>query len=75
MVGFIFPDSYRQFAQAVKHKTRYVHAEGLRAFLATVMESSETRRVSIEQSRIFWRAQRGYAWSKAVPKAISSLSA
>jgi RES domain len=62
MATFISPDSYRQFAQAVKHRTRYVHADELRDFLTAIMESSEARKANIKKSRIFWRAQRGYAW-------------
>jgi hypothetical protein len=48
----------------MKQKARYVHDEEVRAFLATVMETSETGRDSIENSAVLWRAQRGYVWRK-----------
>ena len=62
MAEFASTDSYHRFAQAVKLKARYVHDEEVRAFLATVMETSGSRRDSIEKSVILWRAQRGYVW-------------
>jgi hypothetical protein len=64
MAEFASTDSYHRFAQAVKLKTRYVHDDEVRAFLAAVMETSETRRDSIEKSVVLWRAQRGYVWRK-----------
>jgi hypothetical protein len=48
----------------VKLKTRFVHDDEVRSFLSTVMETSESRRDSIEESSVLWRAQRGYIWRK-----------
>jgi hypothetical protein len=64
MAEFPSTDSYHRFAQTVKLRTRYVHDEEVRAFLAAVMETSETRRDSIEESSVLWRGQRGYVWRK-----------
>lgn len=62
MAEFVSSDSYHRFAETVKRKARYVHDDEVRAFLAAVMETSESRRDSIENSVILWRAQRGYVW-------------
>jgi hypothetical protein len=64
MAEFPSTDSYHRFAQTVKLRTRYVHDEEVRAFLAAVMETSETRRDLIEESAVLWRGQRGYVWRK-----------
>jgi len=64
MAEFASTDSYRRFAQTVKLKTRYVHDDEVREFLATVMATSESRRDSIEESVILFRAQRGYVWRR-----------
>jgi hypothetical protein len=62
MAEFASTDSYRWFEQAVKQRTRYVHDAEVRDFLATVMETSKTRKDTIEKSVVLWRAQRGYSW-------------
>jgi hypothetical protein len=62
MAEFSSTDSYRQFEQAVKFETRYVHDAEVQDFLATVIETSQTRKDSIEESTVHWRAQRGYIW-------------
>jgi hypothetical protein len=64
MAEFASTDSYYRFAHTVKLKARYVHDQEVRGFLASVMETSETRRDSIEKSVVLWRAQRGYVWRK-----------
>src|SRR5438132_5731421 len=62
MTEFAFTDSYYRFAQAVTRKSRYIQDDEIRAFLATVMETSAARKDSIEKSSIWFRAQRGYTW-------------
>jgi hypothetical protein len=62
MADFSSIDSFRQFEQAVKRETRYVFHGAVRDFLAAVMETSQTRKESIDLSTILWRAQRGYKW-------------
>jgi hypothetical protein len=64
MSEFPFTDSYHRFAQAVKQEARYVHDDEVKDFLAAVMETSESRKDSIEKSVVLWRAQRGYVWRK-----------
>jgi hypothetical protein len=64
MAEFTSTDSYHRFEYAVTKKARYVHDKEVRAFLAAVMETSETRKDSIDQSSVLWRAQRGYVWRK-----------
>jgi len=64
MAEFAFTDSYHRFAKTVKLKSRYVHDDEVREFLKTVMATSESRRDSIENSVILFRAQRGYVWRK-----------
>jgi hypothetical protein len=48
----------------VKLKARFVHDDEVPSFLSTVMETSESRRDSIEESSELWRAQRGHIWRK-----------
>jgi hypothetical protein len=62
MAEFSSTESYRRFEQAVKRETRYVYNSEVRDFLAAVMETSETRKNSIEKSTVLWRAQKGYTW-------------
>jgi RES domain len=64
MAEFASTDSYHRFSQTVKLKARYVHDDEVREFLATVMATSESRRDSLEESAILFRAQRGYVWRK-----------
>lgn len=67
MAEFSSTDSYRRFEQAVKRETRYVYNGEVRDFLAAVVETSKTRKDSIEKSSILWRAQRGYTWRTENP--------
>ena len=60
MAEFSSTDSYRRFAQTVKRETRYVYDAEVRDFLLTVIETSRTRKDSIEKATVLWRAQRGY---------------
>lgn len=64
MAEFSSTDSYHRFGQTVRLKTRYVHDDEVREFLATVMATSESRRDSSEKSVILFRAQRGYVWRR-----------
>lgn len=64
MAEFASTDAYHRFAETLKLKTRFVHDDAIRAFLATVMETSKSRRDSIEKSAVLFRAQRGYEWRK-----------
>jgi len=63
MAEFSSPESYRRFEQTVKRETRYVFDKEVRHFLAAVMETSQTRKESIDKGTVLWRAQRGYTWS------------
>jgi hypothetical protein len=62
MAEFDSPDSYHRFEQTVKRKARYIHDDEIRSFLATVIETSEIRKNTIEDASVMWRAQRGYTW-------------
>lgn len=62
MVEFSSTDSYHRFEQTVKRTTRYIYDSEIRDFLATVMETSKTKKDIIEKSSVLWRAQRGYTW-------------
>jgi hypothetical protein len=64
MAEFPSPNSYRNFEQAVKLASRYVHDAEVREFLSTVIDTSAIRRVVIPGGGFLWRAQRGYIWSK-----------
>ncbi|MBZ5506078.1 MAG: RES family NAD+ phosphorylase [Acidobacteriia bacterium] len=64
MAEFASAHSYRQFEYTVKHKTRYFHDEQVRAFLNTVLETSQSRKESIKKFSVLFRAQRGYTWRK-----------
>ena len=48
-------------------ETRYVYDGEVRDFLVAVIETSQTRKDSIEKSTVLWRAQRGYAWRTENP--------
>lgn len=54
--------SYWNFARSVSRDFRYVRTPKVEAFLATVLETSQSRRTEIPQGRLFWRAQLGHAW-------------
>src|ERR1700691_693450 len=62
MTEFASSRDYFRFAVSVTQKARYVHEGEVRAFLATVVATSEARRDSIAKGTILWRAQRGYEW-------------
>lgn len=62
MAEFASTDSYHLFEQAVKRSTRYVYSDEVKMFLATVLETSKSRKDSIEKSAVLFRAQRGYTW-------------
>lgn len=54
--------SYWNFARAVKREFRYIRSAEIEAFLASVLATSESRRVNLPEGRLFWRAQVGYDW-------------
>jgi hypothetical protein len=59
MPGFKSVNSYRDFADSVKSRARYMHTDEVQEFLETVMETSESRRKTLKKGRILARAQRG----------------
>ena len=56
--------SYWQFARSVSRDFRYVRSSETEEFLATVLETSHARRVTIPAERLFWRAQLGHDWRR-----------
>jgi hypothetical protein len=54
--------SYWNFARSVSREYRYIRSPEDEAFLATVLASSEARRIEIPKGRLFWRAQVGHDW-------------
>ncbi|GAB6091391.1 RES family NAD+ phosphorylase [Spirochaeta dissipatitropha] len=54
--------SYEAFKAAVTSRRRYVFDEETQAFLAELVASSQSRQVTIETGRNFWRAQLGGGW-------------
>lgn len=59
MTEFATVYGYLNFERSVKQKARYIHDEQTRTFLRTVMETSESRRKTLQRDQILWRAQRG----------------
>jgi RES domain-containing protein len=60
MTEFATVYGYLNFERSVKQKARYIHDEQTRIFLKTVMETSESRRKTLQKDQILWRAQRGF---------------
>jgi RES domain-containing protein len=60
MTEFATVYGYLNFERSVKQKARYIHDEQTRVFLRTVMETSESRRKTLQKDQILWRAQRGF---------------
>jgi RES domain len=54
--------SYWNFARSVSRDYRYIRSREDEAFLATVLETSQSRRVEISKNRLYWRAQVGHGW-------------
>ena len=54
--------SFWNFERAGTREYRYVRSAEVEDFLATVLATSEARRVSIPEGRLFWRAQLGHGW-------------
>ncbi len=54
--------SFWNFERSVTREYRYVRSAEVEDFLATVLVTSEARRVSIPEGRLFWRAQLGHGW-------------
>src|SRR5690242_3397896 len=62
MAEFPTVNGYRNFEQSVKRKARYIYDNEIREFLKAVMETSESRRKTLQKGKILCRAQRGFAW-------------
>jgi hypothetical protein len=62
---FKSPHDYLHFEWAVKARTRYVLADGHKAFLTEVLASCTSRRRKIKAGMRFFRAQLGNAWRAA----------
>jgi len=61
-VSFTSWRSYWHFRQSVRRELRFVRTPETEAFIAAVLETSESRRVTIPSGRLFWRAQLGHDW-------------
>ena len=64
MVEFQSWRSYRNFERAVRRDFRYVRSVENEKFLSTVLETAATRKLTLEEQLIFWRAQLGHDWRK-----------
>ena len=51
--------SYWTFRNAVTNSCRFIFDEETKQFLATVLETSQPRRITIKSGAIFWRSQLG----------------
>ena len=60
MAEFATVYGYLNFERSVKQQARYIHDEETRAFLKTLIETSEARRKTLQKDQILWRAQRGF---------------
>jgi hypothetical protein len=67
-------ESYRHFAQSVKADLRYVRSKGASNFLAEVLASCESRKITIPQEKIFWRARIGCEEEEVVDSEDAELS-
>jgi hypothetical protein len=52
-------EAYRQFAESVKTNLRYVRYRAADDFLAEVLATCGTRRLTIPEGTVYWRARRG----------------
>ena len=64
MAEFSSTDSYREFERVVKRARRFVHDKEVLDFISTVVETSVSRKVSVANGTVLWRAQKGYIWRK-----------
>lgn len=55
-------DSYRVFAERVRHRRRYIFTKEVSAFLRTVLATNRDRDVDIPEGAGLFRAQRGIDW-------------
>ena len=55
-------DSFRSFANSVRHGRRFVREAEADAFLATVLATSSGREIELKKGMILYRAQRGIEW-------------
>ena len=54
--------SYKNFSESVSREWRYARSSEQEEFLATLLETSESRKEIIPESTILWRAQIGHDW-------------
>jgi hypothetical protein len=52
-------ESYNLFAESVKSDLRYVRSKAANSFLEEILASCATRKLTVPQKRIFWRARLG----------------
>lgn len=52
-------DSYREFAERVRHQRRYIWDDYVKAFVATVLATIRDRDVTLRKGMVLFRAQRG----------------
>jgi hypothetical protein len=54
--------SYWDFARSVSRELRFVRTPETEDFLAAVLETSASRRITIPAGELYWRAQLGHGW-------------
>lgn len=62
MSGFRSWQSYWDFERAVRRDRRFVRSAETEAFLENVREGAASRKVTLKEKGIFWRAQLGHDW-------------
>lgn len=63
MAEFASLHDFLEFQRNVRWKTRYVHEDETRKFLANVVETSLSRVKVLPKDSILFRAQRGFTWT------------
>jgi RES domain-containing protein len=66
MSEFAHVHAFIEFESRVKYALRFVHDDWVRQFLASVAETSEKRRRTVEKGHTYFRAQRGHCTKKEV---------
>jgi hypothetical protein len=59
MMPFQSAETYRHFAESVKHDRRFIYQEDVTGFLHAVEETSVSRTHTLKSGHILWRAQIG----------------
>ena len=62
MAEFESPEDFKAFSQCVRFRTRHLLDAASLRFLATLIETCEKRKRTMEKGRSLWRAQLGHAW-------------